>query len=360
MRTSERKLGPWPKGLDNVSRYGDVDKATKRSVNAFVDRSGSEVLAVRMNPSPSTDRFRHGPIRVDASGAIFYRGAATGLVASPPYFADSSDSDTHLLSASDGLFIGQGPVFSRALTTRPFLVPSQPPAPTDTPIQVVVQHKEGSVSEPVALGGDLRVRSSVDGTLYMTRQGGGDFYRVGPVTAGVEVELPASPSGELLPHADLDLKPMFYTGTPCTIGRNRAFYAAGTMIFFSEPFRYSVWRVNNLIPVGTKVLMVAALGELLFVGTDQGVAVVKNIGTEQVSFEKVASSPVLSYSFCRVPGSVVGQELDLVAWATQDGIQLGLPDGTVATMAAGRFRATAPHNGVLTFVDNVFYYIPRG
>lgn len=361
MRTSERKLGPWGKGLDNNPAGQTAKDAVDTSENAVVGRFGDEVYALRVAQESRGDLYQHGVFRVALGGQVYYKGRATGFLTTPPCYADSSDYDAHILSTRDGLFIGHGSTLERAPTSRPYLIPAAPaPASEQSPVRVVVQHPLGGVSESVTVGEPRRVTLSVDGAVYMTRPGGEDFYYVGDFPAGVPVDLPQDPPGALLPSRDLALRPVSIYGVPCTLGSNRAFYAIGAMVFYSEPFRFGLWRANNVIPVGERVVMVAALRDILFVGTATGVFTVTGVGTDSVALRKVASSSVLSYSFCRVPGAAVGQDQDVVAWASDSGVQLGLADGSVATMAADRFSATAPQDGLLTFVDRVFYYIPRG
>lgn len=200
-------------------------------------------------------------------------------------------------------------------------------------------------------------------SIYATRPDGEHFYFVetGPDSGSFFSNITEPPTGAVLPVEVLTTHPI-PLGGPVTVAGGRLFVARGRAVHYSRPFTLGASTPLGFYAVPEPVRMVAGVNTSLFIGTARGVYSVRNAGaSEGAAITQVASTRVLSHSFVRVPGEVVGlQASDVVAWMTEAGIQFGLPDGSVQTPHGGAVKFVGPELGVLTFHDGTFFYFSRG
>ena len=146
---------------------------------------------------------------------------------------------------------------------------------------------------------------------------------------------------------------------------SRIYIAVNDIVEYSEPFAYSWFaRASNFIPFKSRVRMLRAVTEGLFVGTDTEVIFLKGKSPVEVEYAVVSDSPVVEGTDCTVPGDrfdfnvkyVEDKSKTLIAaiWTAQDGIYVGMHDGEVKNLTKETLQYANSQIGCAVFKDNKY------
>lgn len=390
---AELTLGPWNRGLDNVSP--DTQRAPGAladAVNVDIDKDGSlarragRTLALAGTGMHSLWSRRGRAYLVNGSGQLCSARLTSGtLTATPlhtlevnlPLSFDCLNDDVIACSRREVLRI-------RAAGTVARLGPQDPGGLT---VQALASGgldagryllacsylrgdeesglTVGAAATIVAGGGfSLALPQPTEGDvtairLYRTQPGGKTYFRVTDVPVGLTpYMLGATPLGR---EADNRFLRRLPGGQIIRAWRGYVVVARDDTLLVSQPLRYGVHDTRyDILPWPTRVRMLEPVASGLFVGDEQGVTFLR--GERPSALERVATSgaPVVDGSGTSIEAAelgALGLNLNLrgdrfAVWLARNGYVLGSNDGQIIELQAQRITLPAAQTSGASVIAN--------
>jgi hypothetical protein len=114
------------------------------------------------------------------------------------------------------------------------------------------------------------------------------------------------------------------------VWNGRIFISQDKVIWYSEPFSYDFFDLANChISFSSSMRFISAVDDGLYIGTSDGVYFLGGEQPEKVSQRKVASSPAIEGTVCKVTGTAIRSDLTgiIIICTLQDGIYMGMRGG---------------------------------
>jgi hypothetical protein len=142
-------------------------------------------------------------------------------------------------------------------------------------------------------------------------------------------------------------------GTLLELHSSRIYVAVGSIIWYSEPFAYGWFDLaGNFIPLRSRIRMLRSVKSGMFVGTETEVIFLGGMTPKEFSYTVVSDRPVVEGTDLKVAGTKIagGDNSDQAAmWTAQDGIYVGLPDGTVKNLTRDKLVLPGSNTGCAVF-----------
>ena len=147
-------------------------------------------------------------------------------------------------------------------------------------------------------------------------------------------------------------------GTIVELHSSRIYAAKDDVLWYSEPFAYGWFDLaRNYTPIGRRIRMVRSVKTGLYVGTDKEVIFIGGTDPSQFTYEVVSKSPAVEGTDVKIAGAKFAdgnQAGQLAMWTAQDGIYVGMPDGTVVNTTRDKLVYPSSQLGCAVFKDNKY------
>ncbi len=388
MKPTERRISPWPLGIDHRSADTALPAgALRAAVNVTIDREGhvTRRLGYRRVAAltGAHSLWASSAGTFCALGATLCRivreGDAATLVeltdlrsAAPVGYASLNDETVFANTTATGIVAADFGV--RALSV-PLPVPpnvaSDPvgglPAGRYGVVVVGVDARgaEGGASElalaEVAEGGGIRLAglATVAGVMawrvYRTPPNGDALFRAADVPVGMTSFLVGA--GDLGPLCRTrGLEPL--PGGPFLLAwKGRLLAARGNTVYYSEPLRYGLYAPGrNFVTLDRRIVGMAGVEGGVFVLTKGGVVFLAGADPHAWTVVRTGGGRPIPGTAGMLPASMLLPEAgipagELAVWLAETGYVLGMPDGRILEPQATRLRLPLADRGSLAVQD---------
>lgn len=365
-------LGPWPKGLDNVSSQtiGTPNDCLTVAQDVFIDRDGSVdswpglSLASSIGQVRAVYAGRFGQYAAGDQITDLVTGEALdGIPSGACAFAEHNDQ--LLLVDSAGVHtVGEAGLSVYGLPAPVFAVEPDSAGGLEAgsyavALSILRNGKEGALSGAkwvsVDAGGGLRF-DLPDGDfdavrIYRSGANGGDLYRVLDAPPGaIGFLVGAGKLGAMASTRNLEPLP---GGHLIASWSGRVLVGSGRYLYFSEPLRPDLFdRRHNFITFKSRLRMIAPVADGCYVADGDGVYFLAGTSPADWTLRRIDSEPPPAGCFTVCDGAIFPEipDVRVAVWLTRRGFAIGLPEGQAVHPQADRLALQLSGSGQLVAV----------
>lgn len=384
----EKKLGPWPLGIDNVSDEARLKRdqfgntiALRDAFNVDVDRDGrvsrckGSSLAVNLAGAHSLWTGWMGSFAV-ANGTLYQvnaSGASQLAVLNsddPCDYCELNDAvivsnRTTLIQVKNGAWQKLGVPNAPAPFLSINVAGSLPAGRYSVAMGYLRGDEQGALSQiqtaTLATGQGITVTlppADPEATaiaLYRTEAGGTVLYRCAIVPVGA----PSFVIGN--DPLSTDAATLFLTrmlpGEFVSHWRGRLLVARGRTLYWSEPMRYGLTSLrHNFVQLPFRITMVAGVRDGVFVGSSSGVGFLRGDKPKEWVLINTSGHAPVKRCVKMLDGEDIDPQLNLggqqcALWLADNGFVIGTPTGQIIAPQANRLRIPLALSGSLAIND---------
>lgn len=386
--SNERKIGPWPVGLDNVAPQGgaDVDRygrfvAAREALNVDFDVDGwpssrvGRVLGLAGQNMHSGWSCSMGAFAMD--GSMLCRATTNGTTVTLTPAIDMGSAERVYYAELNGTIIASnktsiveiGPTWARPLGVDDGFAPhvvsaaggGLPAGRYGVAISYVRNGREGALSSictaEVADGGGLQM-TGITAPLgidlirvYRTNRGGDVLYVATELSPFATTAMIGNgPLGREGPNERLT---RMVPGDHLAVWHGRALLARGRNLYFSHPLLYHLCsRRHSFVQAPRRITMIVAVEGGVFIGQPDGVLFLSGDGPKQWRMIRQGTHAPIAGAYGSINGSDLTGEYQLggqqcAIWLTRAGYAIGAPQGGVIEAQSDRIEIPAAREGSL-------------
>ncbi|MCU1145801.1 hypothetical protein [Stenotrophomonas maltophilia] len=373
-------MGPWPLGIDNVSGAGALPRDQNGRQVALVDAANVDI---DRGGRPSR---RGGARLVQAGNGLhsLWSGGDHALVAIGAELCNARDlQPVATLNSADPcsyaelngeVIVGNRTTLLRVAGGRAAVlgVPDAPPAAATASdaggltagryavaVAFVSDQGEGGLSSlrfvDVPEGGGIIVdqlptaSDAVSLAIYRSQPNGEELYRAAQIPVGFpSYHVGAGGLDGAARTRNLRRMP---PGEHVAAFNGYLLVAHGRTLRFSEPLRYGLHSPRHgFVQLPSRITMLAAVGNVVFVGTTAGVVLLRGPRPREWAMENTAGLPPIPGASALVRSGQVQSELagrNAALWLAPNGFVLGTEEGVLVELQAERLAGLRYVSGAL-------------
>ena len=144
---------------------------------------------------------------------------------------------------------------------------------------------------------------------------------------------------------------------------SRLWLASENYVVFSEPYAFGMFDLHqNTIPFTDEITMLRPVSNGVFISTTKKVYFLSGNEPKEFHLDVASDSPALAWADSKtlIPAQIMGLDPnlgDVALWAAENGLYMGLPDGTAVNMTETviEFPRGSGHGACQPFREHLFF-----
>lgn len=379
----DKKIGPWPLGIDMVSDDSAMPSGTLRdALNVDIDKDGvvySAPIPRQLSAGDFDALFANDDVILASQDGIVYQvspdnGDTTELFtmnsADPAIFCDMLDGIV-VMNRTTLAYYRDGQINPLGMDkpASPVLVASASGGLYEGRYAVGIttfndQGEESALSEltfvDVPAGGGITVNLPPTDQpffgIYRTNHNGDMVYFALKAPAMSQYLLGSGTPGRA---TDSQFMMRMVPGKIARAWNGRLLVAKGKMLIFSEPMRYGITSPrHNFVLFPHRITMMEPVDGGVFVGTKAGVDFLAGNTPKEWALRKTGGRPPVPYASCGMSTGELSADMTAnvgngqgAVWLSDNGFVVGLPSGNVIESQRTRIRGLSGETGAIAVVN---------